>query len=432
MALKQNNGREDELNALLDIPGVDPNKIKAQINPEDGTSDDDKTKIPDDKTKTQDDKPITIKDKSNIQDDDKTKIQDDKTTPPEDKTKNVPDPETIRTAMLNEMFGEQFKTVEDFKKANIPEQLKELGTLRQENQDLKTRLDKKPKHDFASDDIAKFNEFARETGIPSFEVFRKLNNSDVANMDDMDALIWLRISEDPDLVADIPRVRKNFERKFNVDKSKIESGDLTQEEYEDNLFDLQTEARKAKTRLIELKGKIKMPEPAEEKPPEASAGPEKWTPETEKIQRGVWGKIGKIIVDNSSKVPIPMRDAKDPEKKVKEFVNFVLPGETSNSIMQKAIDYAINNQLEISETDILGNESKIASVINYFRDRSIVDNLDRITHAIFERAKGMNQEEILKIYHNPSEIKRETPATEEEKLSFDEKRDKAFQLDMDR
>jgi len=45
------------------------------------------------------------------------------------------------------------------KKANIPAQLQELEKLRQKTQDLETQLKTKPKHHYASDDIAKFDEF---------------------------------------------------------------------------------------------------------------------------------------------------------------------------------------------------------------------------------------------------------------------------------
>jgi hypothetical protein len=405
---KQDDGRDDEMNALSDIPGVNKEKILAQLNPGSGNSDDKGNSPPDDKDK-------------NKGGDDKGKGVDDKGV--DDKNKNVPDQTAVTAAMLNEMFGEQFKTVDEVKKANIPAALQELETLRGKNKDLETQLGRKPKHSFASDDLAKFNEFASATGIQSFEVFRKLNTVDIANMDDMDALIWQRVAEDPDLFADIPRVRRSFERKFNVDKSKIEAGDLTQDEYDENLFEMRQLAKEAKKKLVEYKGKIKMPEIKEETPD--TTAPKKWMPEVEKKQKDVWGKSAKAIVDVFSKVAIPMKDSKEP------IINFVLTDEIKTKLTQDALTYAINNQMEVSETDLKGNEAKMLSVAQYVYGRLISENLDSIAHAIFERARGMSEEEAAKQYNNPSKIERKEEGSDK-KSSFEEKRQKAFQADFER
>ena len=189
-------GRNEEIDALLEGNNVDVEKVAAQITRKRGGG-----TPPIDEKKPDEKKP------------DEKKPDEKKP----DEYKEVPDPEAIRTDMLREMWGDQFKTVEDFKKANRPEALKELTTLRQKNQELSESLAKKPKHAFASDDIAKFNEFARETGIKDAAIFNKLNGTDVANMDAMDALILQRIIEDPSLAGKEPQVRRTLERRFNVD-----------------------------------------------------------------------------------------------------------------------------------------------------------------------------------------------------------------------
>ena len=98
------------------------------------------------------------------------------------------------------------------------------------------KLKAKPKHNFANDDIAKFNEFVRETGIKDVGVFNKINGTDVANMNDMDALVMQHIIENPTLAGKEPQVRKYFETKYNVDPAKVTAGELTQEELETNLI----------------------------------------------------------------------------------------------------------------------------------------------------------------------------------------------------
>lgn len=411
---KKFEGREAEIDALLNIPGVDPEKIRKQLNPELGSSGDDKGQPPDGGG-------AGVVDKGKLPDGDDKGGEGDKGG----KKENVPDESVIKASVLNEIFGDRYKTLDEVKSLNILDSLQERDTLRQKVTDLETQLGKKPKHSFASDDLAKFNEFARETKIDSYEVFRKLNSTDIANMDDMDALIWQRISEDPELAADVQRVRKNFERKFDVDKAKIEAGDMTQEEYDDNLFSMRTEARNAKKKLQELKGNIKMPEIREETP--ETIGPKKWTPEIEKVQKTKWAEGAKAIIGVYSKIPILMKDAKEP------IINFVLPEEVRTRLEQDAFNFAINNHLEIVDTDLQGNQEKALAVAVFIRRKLLDDNLPLIAHAIFERAQGMSKEEAAAVYHNPSKIEKGGGAGEGgAPTSFEEKQRKAYELEKNR
>ena len=94
---KRNDGRDEEFDALLKIPGADIESITAQINKDRGiTSEPEPIKTDTVITDTAKADPITT---------DPIKTDPIKTDPI--KT-DVPDTETIRTTMLNEMFGEQF------------------------------------------------------------------------------------------------------------------------------------------------------------------------------------------------------------------------------------------------------------------------------------------------------------------------------------
>ena len=145
--MSKNDGRDDEIDALKDVIGGDPAAIAEQILIKRGGG----TPKPTEEKKPDEKKP-------------------DEKNPDEHKIE-VPDPEAIRKAMLNEMFGEQFPTVEDFKKANIPAALQELETLRRRIPELETQVKAKPKHAFATDELAMLNEFTRETGIKDVGVF---------------------------------------------------------------------------------------------------------------------------------------------------------------------------------------------------------------------------------------------------------------------
>ena len=409
MALRQNDGRNDELEALMDVEGVDKESLQQQLNNIKGI------KTPPPATPPAERPPSHMTPSTPP------------ATPPAEPPKNVPDTEAIRTTMLNEMFGEQFKTVDDVKKANIPASLQELATLRQQKQDLEAQLAKKPKHSFASDDIAKFNEFARETGIKDPATFNRLNTTDVANMDAMDALVMQHIFENPESASKEPQVRRYLERRYNVDSSKInhqlvDDGDMTEEEYqqnklehETNLIGISSDGKKAKEKLVELKNKIKMPEmPVEE--PEKTA---KWTPEIETQHKEVWSKVNEKMGEEFAKIPITLKGGKEP------IVNFVLPEEAKKRIQQNALDYVVSNQMEV-------NEANVTSVANAMYSDILMSHREEIYHAIFERARSMTEDEILKVYHNPSKGNTDTAPAGGGLSTEEEIREKAYNLELNR
>jgi hypothetical protein len=56
-------------------------------------------------------------------------------------------------------------------------------TLRKEKTELESKLELKPKTNFANDEVALFNEFVKETGTRDYGVFNKINSAEVATMD---------------------------------------------------------------------------------------------------------------------------------------------------------------------------------------------------------------------------------------------------------
>jgi hypothetical protein len=401
MAIGQDDGRDDEINALMNAEGVDSAKIAEQVAKKSGKKKDvtEQTPVTPPVTATTTIPPLT-------------------TTPPmvTPIKENVPDPETIKAGMLHEMWGDQFKTVEDFKKANIPAQLQELATLRQKNQELETQLKAKPKHHYANDDIAKYDEFVRETGIKDARVFDRLNGTDLTNMEAMDALILYHIVKNPALANKEPQVRKYFETKYNVDSKKVESGDLTQEELDANLIGVISEGEEARTKLQELKSKIKMPEiPKEEIP----AGNTKWTPEIEAKQKADWSMVNSEMYKEFSKLPVYLKGVKEP------IVNFELPEEAKSKVLGRAIDYIISNQLEVNTENVKSVAQAMYSDIreSYFDD---------IVHAVFERARSMTEKEYLETYHNPSKKNDDIPAGGGEELSDEAKLKRAYEAELTR
>ena len=388
-------GRDDEINALLSIDGVDTAKLTEQITGKKGGD----PKPPVDPKPPTDPKPPADP------------------KPPVD-PKDVPDPEAIKSAMLNEMFGEHFKTVEDVKKANIPEALQERETLRQKNLELETQLKAKPKTQFVNEDIAKLNEFIRETGIKDVAVFNRLNATDVANMDNIDALVFQHIVENPSLAGKEPQVRKYIETKYNVDSKKVETGDLTQEELEINLIGITSEGAKAKAKLQDLKAKIKMPEiPPDEKP---EGGKSRWTPEIETKQKAEWQKGYTKLYELFTAIEIPIKGGTAP------IINFGIPEESRSEVLKNVTNYMVNNQLEV-------NEANVKAAINMARADLILGNLDQIIHAVSEHVRGLKEEEYLKLYSNPSQKRNtDTPGGGGVEMSDEAKLRRAFDAEMNR
>jgi hypothetical protein len=385
---------DDEMEALTHIEGVDAESITAQIS---GKKPEVKNPV-ETKPPTETKPPVETK------------------SPEQPPKTDVPNPEIIRNAMLNEMFGEQFKTVEDFKKANIPGQLSELATLRQKTQDLETKLKAKPKHAFASEDIAKFNEFVLDTGIEDVVVFNRINGADVANMDDMDALVLNHIIENPKLAGKEPQVRKYFERKYNVDSKKVEEGELTQDELETNLIGITSDGGKAKQKLAELKGKIRMPDIPTDEPDNKPKG---WTPEIELEKKNQWSEVNQKMSDEFAKIPIHMKGYTEP------IVNFTIPEETRKAITSNALNFAVSNQMEI-------NEENVKSIAQMMYSNLIVSNLNEITQAVFERARTINEKEYLEKYHNPSPLPKDNTPKVTGVLTQEETEEAAFQLENKR
>jgi hypothetical protein len=406
MAKKQAGG-DSEMDALMSIEGVDTASIATQINKLNGITEE--PVVPDTgKTEPVKTEPV---------------VNTSKTEPIKD---IVPDIEAIRTGILNEIFGDQFKTVDDAKKA-IPEAFKELTTLRQKTQELTDSLAKKPKHAFASDDIAKFNEFARETGIKDAIVFNKINSTDLANMSDMDALVMQHIIENPAFAGKEPQVRKYFEKKYNVDSSlidpkRVESGELTQEEldklifdHDTNLIGVSSDGAKARERLRTLKEKIKMPEiPKEDASPQS-----KWTPEVEEKQKTAWTTVNEKMGAEFSTIPITLKGGTEP------IVNFVLPEESKKAVLKNALDYVVSNQLEV-------NEANVRMVAQAMFDDIQNSNRSEIYHAIFERARTITENDLLKFYHNPSPKNNDNPPAVTKVSTEEEQRKKAYELETGR
>ena len=293
------------------------------------------------------------------------------------------------TGILKEIFGDQFTSVDDLKNKNIPNVLKEYDQLRQqvealstEKEELTGKLNLKPKTAFANDDLALFNEFVKTTGINSFDVFNRLNGVDPANMQYMDAIILSRLLDNPELTAKETQLRKHVEKTYNVDPEQVSEDDL-----EVNQIGLAQEGAKARAKLQELKGKLKLPEPDQETP----AGAPAWTPEQETQAKTTWSGANKAMAEKLSTIPYYLPNSKEP------IINFAVPPESIKAIQEEAVQFALSNRMEATAENL-------ETIARFMYSELKLRNEPLANHAIFEKARSLTKEEALKFYHNPSPL----------------------------
>jgi len=321
-----------------------------------------------------------------------------------------PDP-SPPDALLNEMFGGRFKSVDEVKNANIPGILDEVATLRQEKADLTSQLELKPKTNFANDEVALFNEFVKETGTRDYGVFNKINSAEVATMDSMEALVTKYVLDHPEQSGKEPQIRKYFEKKYNVDPEQVEEADL-----EINKLGMDADGATAKKALQEVKDKLKVPEPSQE-----PSKPKELTPEEKATLQTGWNNVGKGVSSKLAKLSVPIKNGKDPlldyevsESEQKEITDFVQ-------------NYAVENQMELNETNIRQVSTMVYNTL-------MINKLPEIVHSVFEKARSLTEEQVHAIYANPSPAKNnDTPPATPDPVQTDleKQQDEIFNAEMD-
>lgn len=330
-----------------------------------------------------------------------------------DPTPPVADPAPPQQGdVLNEIFGDRFQTVEEAKNANIAGVLDEVAILRQEKAELTSKLESKPKTNFANDEVALFNEFVKETGTRDYRVFEKINSAEVATMDSMEALVTKYVLDHPEQSGKEPQIRKYFEKKYNVDPDQVDEAEL-----EVNTLGLDADGTSAKKALQEVKDKLKVPEESQE-----PGSPKELTPEEKATLQTGWNKVGQQVSTALAKLKVPIKNGKEPlldyevsESEQKEITDFVQ-------------NYAVENHMELDETNI-----RTISTMVY--NNLMINKLPEIVHSVFEKARSLTEEQVHSLYENPSPVRNndDPPAPPEPvKTDFEKQQDDIFDAEMKR
>jgi hypothetical protein len=332
--------------------------------------------------------------------------------PPGTQKKDEPPVPSSQDDILKEIFGDRFKTIDEAKQANINGVLEEVESLRQAKIDLESQLSTKPKTNFANDEVALYNEFVKETGIRNYGVFEKINSAELANMDPMDALVTKHLFDHPELSGKEALVRKRFEKKYNVDPDQVD-----EETLELNKLDMETDGGSAKQALQELRGKLKIPEPAaeEEKPKELS-------PEEKSKLQDAWGNIGQQVSKALEKLKVPIKNGKE------SLLDYEVSESEQKEIRDFVASYAAENQMELDETNV-------RTVSHMVYNQLMMNKLPDIVHSVFEKARSLTEEEVHSLYENPSPSRNtDTPPgpTETPKGDAEKTQDDIFDAEMGR
>ena len=409
MAEKDLGGRNEEFAALMDIEGVDQAKLLEQTGQAPPAGETPPAEVtPPDETPPAGTPPAG-----------ETPPATPPVTPPGGETPppaGTPpvDVDQVRADMLKEIFGDQYQTVDDLKQANITGQLQELSTLREGKVALEAKLEAKPKTSFVNDSIALFNEFVKETGNSDFGVFKKINSADIANMDPMEALVTSAVLKTPALAGQEVNLKKNFERKYNLDPESVDEAELAI-----NKVGLLQDGEEAKKSLLEVKSKLKMPEPPEETP--AAEIPKEMTAEKKQTLQTEWGKVATKMGETYGSLPIYMKDSKEP------VLNYQIDSEAQKAYVQGAVAYCVQNQMEL-------NEDNVKLVAGIMQNQMFIKEQRNIMHSVFEKARSLTEEQVTALYDHPSPARNtDTPPTPPESgLSpAEERAEKAYQAEMD-
>jgi hypothetical protein len=330
--------------------------------------------------------------------------------PPGDPPKGDPPP--ADTFPLNEIFGDRFASVDELRGADIPKQLEELETLRQENQTLKGQVEN-PTIGFANDNVALFNEFVKETGINDFRVFGQIANADLEKIDHMEALVLAEVMRNPRLSGREDLLRKSLQEKYQVDPQLVEDGTITSDKLEMNKITLETEASGAVKSLKEIKEKVKLPEKRETTTP---PGGKKLSPEQEAVLTDGWKDIGGKISAEWKAIPLTPEGAKNP------ILNYALADADKKTIVDDAVAFVVENQMEL-------NEANVKKAFGMMRDNFILSNMPKIIHSVAEKVRGMTKEQLDAIYDNPSALNSDQPPAGED--GAEDPAAKAFKMEMD-
>lgn len=296
----------------------------------------------------------------------------------------------LNIGVINDVLGSNFSSVDEFRQSKLADRLQNETALSEKYGNLQAHI-KNIENPFANEDIAKYNEFVKSTGIHSFTVFEKINSFDPdANNHPIDVLITAAIVKEPSYINQMEDLRAYYKEKYNYDE----------ETYASN-FDLKMAADDAKTVLREHKSSIKTPETVnieEQVAQRAEAQKQK----DEKL-RTDWGAVLDNYMQDSSAKKIVLN-----KKGVEgEFTTFEIPNDKLIQYRDDALELLVGQQKEL-------HKDNLRFVHQVIQERAWRENKAEILHTYAEKVRSLSDDEWEGRVHNPTTIEsRENPEAQE-------------------
>ncbi|GAH71553.1 unnamed protein product, partial [marine sediment metagenome] len=189
--------------------------------------------------------------------------------------------------------------------------------------------------------------------------------------------------------------KKMLVKKYNINPEDVKDDKLSEEDLELNKLNMDAEAGKAQKNLVELKGKIRMPEKPET-PAQTIKAP---TKEELELNREKWGVVSGVMFDAVKELPLYPDGKKNKDGTENEPFKFKVTPESTKEVRQMVADFCVEYQLEPNEKFITSFSPFILGL--YFsKNANFVLKSHRDTFA--EKVK----KEVEEVYEHPSGLKR--------------------------
>jgi len=183
-------------------------------------------------------------------------------------------------------------------------------------------------------------------------------------------------------------------KKYNINPEDVKDEKLSQDDFELNQLNMEAEAGKAQKGLVELKGKIRMPE----KPETPAQTIKTLTKEELEVNHEKWGMVSGNMFDAVKELPFYPEGRKNEDGTDKEPFKFAVTAESTKEVHKMISDFCVENQLE-------PNEKFITSFSPFILGAYLYKNNNFILKAHKDAFADKVKKELEAVYENPSNLK---------------------------
>lgn len=259
----------------------------------------------------------------------------------------------------------------------------------------------KPPIDFATPEMAKFNQFVKETSISDWGTFSKMNTlstkETLESNDFIEALVTKDILEDPEMIGNEDLLRARYRKQYKMDVNVEELEGEEKEEHTFSQIDLRKKGKEAVNKLKEIATKTAdIPAPVDlvKESQRLDESKKAWGPVVDKIASEFKFESPVIELLENSTIK-PTADI------LKEF--------TFDTNEQAVLKSYVNSILEYSKWPEVTQEA-VSQAMRLAAPLFIYDRLPKLISEAVEHGKAIATQKVLEKRENPSALKPEVIA----------------------